>query len=211
MKRELVRWTVAAAAVAASACGPTYPNCDDDGQCHEGEFCVNGRCQDCRTSADCPRGQECREHACAPIEGWCDTSAQCEGDEDCVGNRCRPRTSASAEGETAPGPCELRPAYFGFDESALDDAARTALSDDARCISERAIEEVELVGMCDPRGTEEYNIALGERRARTARDHLQRLGVARNRMRVRSVGEEQARGADEHGWSRDRRADVRAR
>jgi peptidoglycan-associated lipoprotein len=107
--------------------------------------------------------------------------------------------------------CQLQPAYFGFDESALDDAARSALEADARCIQERNISGVMITGMADPRGTEEYNMALGDRRARSTRDHLQRLGVGRGAMQTRSVGEEQARGSDEYSWSRDRRSDITER
>lgn len=76
---------------------------------------------------------------------------------------------------------------------------------------ERGIAQIEVVGMCDPRGTEEYNMALGDRRARSARQHLERLGVEQRAIRTRSVGEEQATGQDEASWAHDRRADVRER
>ena len=62
--------------------------------------------------------------------------------------------------------------------------------------------------MTDPRGTEEYNLALGDRRARMAANYLIALGARADRVDVRSVGEEQASGTDEAGWARDRRADV---
>lgn len=194
-------------------CGPSYPNCDNDEQCHEGEFCVNGRCQDCRDDSHCPRGQQCDEGACVPIPGWCDTDAQCGPDEECVGNRCRPRPVATETTmpEAQPQQCQLQPVYFGFDESTLDDAARNALQSNVNCLGERSIQSVMITGMTDPRGTEEYNMALGDRRARSTRDHLQRLGVERRRMQTRSVGEEQATGYDESGWARDRRAELSER
>ena len=78
-------------------------------------------------------------------------------------------------------------------------------------MQERSIQNVQVTGMCDPRGTEEYNMALGDRRARATRDHLQRLGIQRPRMQTRSVGEEMATGSDEYGWSRDRRSDITER
>jgi peptidoglycan-associated lipoprotein len=101
--------------------------------------------------------------------------------------------------------------YFAFDESTLDDNARRAIEADVACMGERSIQNVMITGMTDPRGTEEYNMALGDRRARSTRDHLQRLGVERRRMQTRSVGEEQATGADESAWARDRRAELTER
>jgi peptidoglycan-associated lipoprotein len=98
--------------------------------------------------------------------------------------------------------------YFAFDDHNLDATGRSTLEANARCIRERNIQNVLITGMCDPRGTEEYNMALGDRRARSTRDHLQRLGIDRQRIATRSVGEEQATGYDEASWARDRRAEI---
>lgn len=195
----------------AVGCGPTYPNCDNDEQCHEGEFCINGRCQDCRDDTHCPTGQSCQSGACEPIPGWCNSDADCPSDQECVNNFCRPRPVVTEAPVEEPQQCQLQPVYFQFDESNLDDGARSALEANQRCMQERTIGSVMITGMCDPRGTEEYNMALGDRRARATRDHLQRLGVERRAMQTRSVGEEQATGSDESGWSRDRRADITER
>ncbi len=196
-------------ALSVAACGPTYPNCDNDEQCHEGEFCVNGRCQDCRDDSHCPRGQRCTEYRCEPTPGWCESDADCPASQECVDNFCRPRPVV-AEDTPPPPPqeCQLAPVYFQFDDSTLDEAGRSALQANVQCMQERGITSVMVTGMCDPRGTEEYNMALGDRRARTTRDHYQRLGLGRGAMQTRSVGEEMATGADEYGWSRDRRADT---
>ena len=213
----LVAWGVAAVLAAGGAavgCGPTYPNCDNDQHCHEGEFCVNGRCQDCRSDSDCGSGQRCAAGACEAIPGFCESDSACGADEECVGNRCRRRltTSSTTDTETRPaGPCQLQPTYFSFEDDALDDAARRVLEANARCIQERSIPSVMVTGHCDPRGTEEYNLALGTRRANSTRDHLQRLGVERGHIRTTSRGEEDATGEDESGWARDRRADVSER
>lgn len=195
------------------ACGPTYPNCDNDEQCHEGEFCVNGRCQDCRDDSHCPVGQMCDQYACVPIPGWCNSDADCPPDQMCQRNQCVPRPVAREVETPPPAPqvCQLQPVYFAFDESALDETARSTLSANVSCMQERSIQNVQITGMCDPRGTEEYNMALGHRRATAVRDHMQRLGVQSNRMTTRSVGEEMATGSDEYGWSRDRRAEITER
>jgi peptidoglycan-associated lipoprotein len=191
-------------------CGPTYPNCDNDEQCHEGEFCINGHCEDCRDDSQCSTGQMCENHACVPIPGWCNSDADCPADQMCQRNHCVPRPVAEPVDTTPPPPqeCQLQAAYFAFDESTLDESARSALQADVNCMHERNITSIQVTGMCDPRGTEEYNMALGDRRARTTRDQLQRLGVERRAMTTRSVGEEMATGSDEYGWSRDRRADI---
>lgn len=196
-----------------AGCGPTYPNCDTDEQCHEGEFCVNGHCEDCRDDSHCPEGQQCDSGACAPIPGWCNSDSMCRADEMCdmATNRCVARPVETAIEEGPPPPCELEAAYFGFDADTLDGAATSALDRDRACMTERGYTSVTITGMCDPRGTEEYNMALGDRRARTVRDHLQRLGVDRRSMTTRSVGEEMATGSDEYGWGRDRRADIAPR
>lgn len=205
-------WLTLAAGAIVGGCGPTYPNCDNDEQCHEGEFCINGRCQDCRDDSHCPTGQRCTSGACEPTPGWCASDADCGPDEECVDNFCRPRPVEPTTTELPPpGPCQLAPVYFAFDDSTLDDSARNALQTNVSCMGERSIQSVMITGMTDPRGTEEYNMALGDRRARSTRDHLQRLGVERRRMQTRSVGEEQATGADESGWGRDRRAELTER
>lgn len=202
----------AIAGAATGGCGPTYPNCDNDEQCHEGEFCINGRCQDCRDDSHCPTGQRCTSGACEPVPGWCASDADCPSTEECVNNFCQPRPVAQTTVEPPPpGPCQLQAVYFAFDESTLDDNSRRSLETNVSCMGERSIQSVMITGMTDPRGTEEYNMALGDRRARSTRDHLQRLGVERRRMQTRSVGEEQATGADESGWARDRRAELTER
>lgn len=196
-------------ALLGAGCGPTYPNCDRDDQCHEGEFCVNGHCADCRDDSHCPEGQQCDAGACAPIPGWCGSDRDCMDDETCVDHRCVPRPRGTELTETTRA-CELEAVYFAFDEDNLDAIATAALERDRACLAERGVTAVSITGMCDPRGTEEYNVALGDRRARAVRDHLQRLGIPRASMTSRSVGEEWARGSDEPSWARDRRAEVSA-
>jgi peptidoglycan-associated lipoprotein len=61
-----------------------------------------------------------------------------------------------------------------------------------------------LTGAADPRGSEEYNLALGERRARSVERFLVTMGVAHERISLHSVGEENATGTDEGSWSLDR-------
>ena len=103
-------------------------------------------------------------------------------------------------------PCVVETVYFAFDSSELDSSARAALQEAVECYRGKADPGLSLLltGAADPRGTEEYNIALGERRARSVRGYLVSLGLDSSRISTTSVGEEFATGTDEAGWARDR-------
>jgi peptidoglycan-associated lipoprotein len=109
----------------------------------------------------------------------------------------------------APGLCELSPVYFEVDSSRLDESARDRLWQNTRCIRELHMERVRLVGMTDPRGTEEYNLALGEQRAAAASDFVKAMGMEAALL-VSSIGEEASQGSEERGWAADRRVELRA-
>jgi peptidoglycan-associated lipoprotein len=79
------------------------------------------------------------------------------------------------------------------------------------CTRDRSITAVNVVGHADPRGTEEYNLALGDRRARAVVRYLQSLGLRRNNLTASSMGEEMARGYDESSWAQDRRVEMAPR
>jgi peptidoglycan-associated lipoprotein len=99
---------------------------------------------------------------------------------------------------------------FGYNETELLPADRDILQQVADCLTKGPLKgrNVQLVGRADPRGTDEYNLGLGERRAATVRTYLQRLGVAGSRLSPTTRGELDASGADESGWQRDRRVDL---
>jgi peptidoglycan-associated lipoprotein len=120
-----------------------------------------------------------------------------------------PKKAASAGALTsgADRACALPTIYFGFDSDQLDERARATLADNAGCFRQYP-EQISLVGGTDERGTEEYNVALGERRARAVQSYLKAIGVEEARLRVTSVGEEEATGQDEEGYARDRRVAV---
>jgi peptidoglycan-associated lipoprotein len=100
--------------------------------------------------------------------------------------------------------------YFDFDSAALRDEARGQLQKVAT--TARAQREALLIeGNCDETGTVEYNLALGENRARAARDYLLHLGVAPDRMHTMSYGSQHPKypGHDEGARARNRRDDIR--
>jgi peptidoglycan-associated lipoprotein len=107
----------------------------------------------------------------------------------------------------APG-SELGDVNFGFDSSSLSEASKATLGANARWLLDNPKYSVESQGHCDERGTNEYNMALGERRAKAAADYLRSLGVQSNRLSTVSYGEELPldAGHNEAAWSKNRRA-----
>jgi peptidoglycan-associated lipoprotein len=101
----------------------------------------------------------------------------------------------------------LADAFFDYDQNSLRDDAREALQRDAVWLSKWPQTAISLEGYCDERGTAEYNLALGEQRARVVKEYLEGLGVSANRMRAVSLGKEApfCHDANEDCWSRNRR------
>ncbi|MCB9596639.1 MAG: OmpA family protein [Sandaracinaceae bacterium] len=110
-----------------------------------------------------------------------------------------------ANGGGGGGHCSLSTIYFTYDAAELDAASRAAIQEAVECFrTQGAPTRLHLTGATDPRGTEEYNVALGERRAQAVSRYLTSLGVDAGRVAVHSMGEEAAEGTDEQGWARDR-------
>ncbi len=101
--------------------------------------------------------------------------------------------------------------HFEFDSTSLTSDSMTALRENAKILSENQGIRVEIQGHADERGTTEYNLALGERRARTLKDKLQGMGASPNQLSVISYGEERplANGQSETVWAKNRRAEFR--
>ena len=98
--------------------------------------------------------------------------------------------------------------YFGYDSASLNAVAQATLIRQAGFLNANPALTVTIEGHCDERGTREYNLALGERRATAARDYLLAQGVNSARIRVISYGKERpvAAGSTESSWSKNRRA-----
>lgn len=101
--------------------------------------------------------------------------------------------------------------HFEVDSSALGAEARAALADNARILQEHRSIRVEIQGHADERGTIDYNLALGMRRADAVARALGAMGVTDDRLRTISFGEERplASGAGESAWSKNRRCEFR--
>jgi peptidoglycan-associated lipoprotein len=131
-------------------------------------------------------------------------------DTDCPsGQNCRDGNCIDKPVET--NACaNLEPVYFDFDESTLRADARNTLSKHADCVNTEK-KRLLLEGHCDERGTEEYNLALGERRAKTTRDYIEQLGVKRRMLKTISYGESKPAkfGSSESVYQLNRRCEFK--
>jgi len=102
----------------------------------------------------------------------------------------------------------FQPVFFALDSYEVDSAGQQALSADAAILKKYPTWTITLEGHCDERGTAEYNLALGEKRAIAAKTYLVSLGVPADRLRTVSYGKEFPfdPGHDEGAWSKNRRA-----
>jgi len=118
-----------------------------------------------------------------------------------------PPPSTTEETETV---TSLRDAYFDFDDASLRSDAKTALEGDAKYLESHNGSNVVIEGHCDERGSVEYNLALGERRARAAKEFLVSYGIPATRLTTISYGKERPfdTGHDETSWAKNRRAHV---
>jgi peptidoglycan-associated lipoprotein len=98
--------------------------------------------------------------------------------------------------------------FFDFDQSVIRDDARSTLDTQADWLNRNKTVSVQIAGDCDERGTEEYNIALGNRRAFAAESYLAAKGVAANRMNTISYGKDRplSPGSTEEAWAQNRNA-----
>jgi len=101
----------------------------------------------------------------------------------------------------------LDDAFFDYNENELRPDARTALAKDAQWLEKWPGTRISVDGHCDERGSAEYNLALGERRATAVRDYLVSLGVSSDRVVTKSLGKEApfCTGEGESCWSQNRR------
>jgi peptidoglycan-associated lipoprotein len=104
----------------------------------------------------------------------------------------------------------LRTVFFDFNSANLTPAARTALSNNIEFMRNNPGVRVQIEGHCDERGGVQYNLALGERRARSIRDYMVSMGIEARRMSTISFGKERplAFGHDESAWSQNRRGNF---
>lgn len=166
------------------------------GKCWKDPGYEKGRCAQCVSDSDCGANFKCVQGSCVPV-GECDDSRPCPPGKKCVNNMC-----VSVE-------CTLESPYFDFDESAIRADAREVLLRNYECLKQTG-RSVTLEGHCDERGSDEYNLALGSRRAYSVKKFLENLGYSGSLMNPTSRGEEGASHCtDDTCWQKDRRVDFR--
>jgi peptidoglycan-associated lipoprotein len=125
-------------------------------------------------------------------------------------NRIEPAKPAEVAAP-APAAAVLETVYFDFDNSDLRQDARNVLSKNAETLLKSMKDaKIKIEGHCDERGSAEYNLALGERRAKSVQQYLLTLGVQADRLSFISYGKEKpaVQGNDEAAWAKNRRAEF---
>ena len=104
----------------------------------------------------------------------------------------------------------LKPAFFPVDSFDLDDSGRAVVSANAELLKKYPTWKISIEGHADERGTPEYNLALGDKRASAVKTYLVSLGIPADRLQTISYGKERpdALGSDEASWAKNRRAEL---
>jgi peptidoglycan-associated lipoprotein len=176
------------------------PECESDAECTGGKVCQAGTCQACSTDSECGPGGTCDAGACKRATA-CTEDEQCQDDEDCVDGYCQRPWLGGGDDST----CTLATVYFGFDDSSIQASERDRLTANQTCLDSAKDKNVTVAGHTDSSGTDEYNIALSERRAQAVADYLARLGTDPARLSVVPKGETEPSG---NGDDKDRRVEF---
>jgi len=218
---------------------PKNGECKTSDDCKEqagyGKVCVEGRCQECGADTDCQAGFVCRENKCAPRpecsqdadcgagkacqagrcvaaapKAECETDAQCGAGRACEAGRCVEKAGGASAAAACGG--EDNAVHFGFDRADLDSTARGTLDRVAGCLKAAGGARLTVEGHADQRGTTEYNLHLGERRAEAVRKYLVNLGVDSKSVKTTSYGKERpiCNESSEDCWAKNRRAVITA-
>lgn len=139
-----------------------------------------------------------------PAAKSCSADTECGAKQLCIRNECVDISAGLAE-------CSMTRVHFDLDSSELHPADRTSLDRISRCLRAEQALHVTIEGNADERGTEEYNLALGQRRALSVDKYLQTMGVSETQLKTISYGKEKpiCREHDEACWAQNREAAVK--
>lgn len=204
--------------------------CVKDGDCDEGDLCVNKSCaKTCQSDVNCEDGQYCSAGAC---HNKCNTDNPCAEGEACVTGKCVEGFAACTDdsgcndGFTCDaGLCSKEGQYqmasgmvcdgsmrvnFAFNSYRLQKEYYDVADSVATCLKSNPNARLRVEGHTDDRGSTEYNLSLGENRAKAFVSYLANLGVDTNRVTIVSYGEEKPlnRDATEEAWAQNRRDEV---
>jgi peptidoglycan-associated lipoprotein len=130
------------------------------------------------------------------------------------GSTSRPTQDTAVRGDPLHDPSNIlskRSVYFDYDSNAVKDEYRNLVQAHARYLADQRGKHVRIEGNCDERGSREYNLALGQRRAESVKRVMTVLGAPDASIETVSYGEEKpvAQGHDEQAWTQNRRADIK--
>jgi peptidoglycan-associated lipoprotein len=190
------------------------PQCTRNEECAAGLKCAQEKCvPECtaETAAqDCGQGKRCLSGRCA-AEETCLADTDCADGRACVDKVCKAQGGVLESSSSQKlGECEVKAIYFGFDDATLSPEGRKQLDEDFQCLQRNDFRRALISGHTDERGTTEYNLALGERRADAVKRYLTGLGADGRKLKAISYGKERPAdaGHDEAAWSRNRRAEI---
>ena len=123
----------------------------------------------------------------------------------------RANPSSGISGNVDGGALAKRSVYFDFDSNSVKDEYRGLVTAHSRNMTDKRDLRMRIEGNCDERGSREYNLALGQRRAEAVKRMMTVMGVTDGRIETVSYGEEKpaASGHDENAWAQNRRADIK--
>lgn len=180
--------------VLLSACqsGVKEGSCKKDADCKDA-VCVFGKCQECAVNSDCKDGKVCTDNQCVQ-----NSTSNMSPDN---------LTSSKA---SAPACTQAGTVHFDFNQYDIKSNDRDLLTDIAACLRSNPDSKITVAGNTDDRGTVEYNLALGEKRAKSVSKYLQNSGISDSRMHVVSYGKEKPVDPEnnEAAWAKNRRADI---
>lgn len=179
--------------------------CAQDSDCTDLKQCVSNRCLSaCQADADCGADKHCENSYCM---------ADCSGNESCPGNHTCTAGRCIGEGDNGLyGDCRGNERiHFDFDRFDVKPEYKDQVDRLASCLEKNRGFTVSIEGHTDDRGTQSYNMALGQRRADAVRSHLKiNKGIAANRIKTNSFGDQKPLSSEktEYGWQQNRRADF---
>ncbi len=193
------------------------PECTADADCAKvgaGLVCRGQKCvPECTADTDCASGNKCQEQKCV---AECAMDAECGAGQSCVSGRCQAGKATKVSAACRPmNPSagevvSMQVVNFSFDQYDISVDARNKLDQNAKCLQEAPEVTLVLEGHADDRGTQEYNLALGEKRANAVKSYLKNLGVDLKRLETRSKGENEpvCRQATDECWGQNRRVEF---
>ena len=230
---------LAAAAVCVSGCKACTQVCEGEDECRAKSaatpVCMDGRCVRCGVDEHCAVCQRCAGNTCHGIESCCTRDVECRerGERcwpvaggrqgqgrcgpECVSgepNRACPEGQRCVRGACASVPaapattCELAQIHFDYREHGIADSQRRAVEANAACLRTLG-KPIRIAGHCDDRGSDEFNLALGTRRALAVKRQYEMLGVMVH-MDTTSFGEEipVCQAQTEACWASNRRVET---